>query len=237
MGPEATAPIGTTVQYMLLMCCMMKALTHTTLGELDTADQFQRRAQDIADESKRPFDRVAAGYSGGSLMLGRGDPAAAAIILEEAFAIAQEHGVRLFVPVTACPLGLAYLEQGRVDAARKILANAREVAEAIGYKSTELRASICLALALRQSGEVHAALYILQGARNTARQQGFAGLEAEALWCEAAVTPPTNEDGKTTIIRCLQACIAIAAQNEAKPLLLKAETLLGKMLADAEDAE
>jgi hypothetical protein len=84
---------------------------------------------------------------------------------------------------------------------------------------------------------VRAALNIVQGARNTARQQGFAGLEAEALWCEAAVTPSTNEDGKATIIRCLQACIAIATQSEAKPLLLKAETLLGKMLDDAEDAE
>ena len=154
MGPEASAPIGTTVQYMLLMCCMMKSLTHTTLGEIDTADQFQRRAQEIADESKRPFDRVAAAYSGGILMLGRGEPAAAAIILEEAFALAQEHGVRLFVPVTACQLGMAYLEQERVDAARNILAKAREAAAAVGYKSNELRASIYLALALSQSGDV-----------------------------------------------------------------------------------
>jgi len=51
------------------------------------------------------------------------------------------------------------------------------------------------------------------------------------------VTPATNEEGRATIIRCLRASIAIATQNEAKPLLLKAETLLGRMLADAEDAE
>jgi tetratricopeptide (TPR) repeat protein len=215
---------------------MMKTLAHTTLGELDAADQFQRRAQEIADESKRPFDRVAAAYSGGSLMLGRGDPAAAAIILEEAFALAQEHGVRLFVPVTACPLGLAYLEQERVDAARKILADARETAEAIGYKSTELRASIYLARALRQA-DVPGALELLRSARNTARQQGFGGLEAEALLCEAMVTPATSEDGRASIIRCLRASIAIATQNEAKPLLLKAETLLGRILANAEDPE
>ena len=66
MGPEAAAPIGTTAQYLLLMCCMMKSITHTTLGELDKADHFQRQAQEIADESNRPFDRVAAAYSGGS---------------------------------------------------------------------------------------------------------------------------------------------------------------------------
>jgi tetratricopeptide (TPR) repeat protein len=211
---------------------MMKTLAHTTLGEMDAADQFQRRAQEIADESKRPFDRVAAAYSGGSLMLGRGDPTAAAIILEEAFALAQEHGVRLFVPVTACQLGMAYLEQDRVDAARTTLARAREAAVAVGYKSNELRASIYLALALSRSGDVRAALNMLRDARNTARQQGFNGLEAEALLCEAMVTPATTESGKATIIRCLQASIAIAAENEARPLLLKAEALLARALAD-----
>ncbi|MEY2503333.1 MAG: hypothetical protein QOI07_3670, partial [Verrucomicrobiota bacterium] len=237
MGPEASAPIGTTVQYLLLMCCMMKSLTHTTLGEIDTADQFQRRAQQIADESQRPFDRVAAAYSGGILLIGRGEPAAAATILEQAFALAQEHGVRLFVPLTACQLGMAYLDQKRFDAARNTLAKSREAAAAVGYKSNELRASIYLALALSRSGDVQAALNILRDARNTARQQGFAGLEAEALLCEAMVTPGKNESGRATIIRCLQASIAIAAQSEAKPLLHKAETLLGRMLADAEEPD
>ncbi|HEV7881116.1 MAG TPA: ATPase, partial [Bradyrhizobium sp.] len=107
----------------------------------------------------------------------------------------------------------------------------------VGYKSNELRASIYLALALSRSGDVQAALNILRDARNTTRQQGFGGLEAEALLCEAMVTPATTESGKATIIRCLQASIAIAAQNEAKPLLLKAETLLGRMLGDAKDPD
>lgn len=165
-------------------------------------------------------------------MLGRGNPAAAAIILDEGFALAQEHGVRLFVPIIACPRGMAYLEQGRIDEARQILAEARETAGIIGYKSGELRASIYLALALNQAGDVQAALDLLRGARNTARQQGFGGLEAEALLCEAMVTPATNEDDRAAIIRCLQASIAIATQNDAKPLRLKAEALLSRMRAD-----
>src|SRR5258708_17942277 len=89
MGPEASAPIGTTPQYLLLVCCMMKSVAHTTLGEIDLADQLQRRAQEIAAESNRPFDRRAAPYSVGSLMLGRRDAAAAAIILAAAFAPSQ----------------------------------------------------------------------------------------------------------------------------------------------------
>jgi class 3 adenylate cyclase/tetratricopeptide (TPR) repeat protein len=237
MGPEASAPIGTTVQYLLLMCCMMKSLTHTTLGEFDAADQFQRRAQAIADETSRPFDRVAAAYSSGGLMLGRGDPATAAIILEEGFALAKKHEVRLFVPPIACHLGMAYLEQENFGAARDILAEARATAESIGYKSTELRAAIYLALALGRTADVREALNMLRDARNTARQQGFSGLEAEALLCEAMVTPATNEEGRDKIILCLRACIAIAIQSSAKPLLLKAETLLGRMLANTENAE
>ena len=115
------------------------------------------------------------------------------------------------------------------------LAKAHEGAVAVGYKSNELRAAIYLALALSRSGQVQVALNMLRDARNTARQQGFAGIEAEALLCEAMVTPATNESGKATIIRCLQASIALATESEAKPLLLKAETLLAKMLADPED--
>ena len=56
MRPDASAPIGTTAQYLLLVCCMMKSITHATLGELDAADHFQRRAQEIADR-KQPAVR------------------------------------------------------------------------------------------------------------------------------------------------------------------------------------
>ena len=51
------------------------------------------------------------------------------------------------------------------------------------------------------------------------------------------VTPATNEDNRATIIRCLQASIAIATQNGTKPLLLKAKTVLSRILADTENAD
>jgi class 3 adenylate cyclase/tetratricopeptide (TPR) repeat protein len=232
MGPDPDAPIGTTVQYMLLMCCMMKSIVHATLGELDAAEQFQQRAQQIADESNRPFDRIAAAYSAGNLMIAQGNPTGAAVVLDEAFALAEEHGVRLFVPITACYRGLAYLEQGRIDAAREILGKARETAESVGYKSIELRASIYLARALGASANAQGALNVVRSARNTARQQGFSGLEAEALLCEAMLTPAADEEGRAVILRSLRACIAMATQSEAEPLRLKAEALLGRVSAD-----
>lgn len=229
-GPQATAPIGTTVQYMLLMCCMMKSIASTALGELETAQHFQEKAQEIADGSGRPFDRVAAAYSGASLMLGRNDPAGAAIILDEAFALARRHGVRLFVPVIACHRGMAYLEQQRWDEAKQVLSEAREIAKDLGYKSTELRASIYLARVLSQVVDAREALTMLQEATSTARQQGFAGLEAEARFCEAMTALAMPKPDRAEIVGHLQAGIDLASRCGAKPLKHKAEALLADIL-------
>jgi tetratricopeptide (TPR) repeat protein len=231
MGPEASAPFGTPPKYTLLLCCMMKSFTHTVMGEYDAAEQLQREAVAIADETGRPYDRVAAAYSGGWLMLGRGDPVAAASILEGGFVLAQKHGIRLFVPVLASHLGIAYLEQGLFDRARGMLTEAREEAKAVGYTSAVLRSSIYLALATWRLGDVNAAQNMLREARNTARQQGFAGLEAEALFGEAVVTPASSEDNKAAILAALRAAIAIASESGALPLQHKAEAMLNEVLA------
>lgn len=231
MGSEAIAPFGTPPKYTLLLCCMMKSFTHTVMGELDAAEQLQQQASAIAEETGRPYDRVAAAYSGGWLKLGQNDPAAAAAILEGGFVLAQKHGIRLFVPVLACHLGIAYLEQGLFDRARGMLTEAREEARAVGYTSAVLRSSIYLALATHRLGDVRAAQNMLREARNTARQQGFSGLEAEALFGEAVVTPPSDAANKAAILVALRAAIASASESGALPLRQKAEAMLNEMLA------
>ena len=234
-GPEASAPIGTTPRYLLLLCCMMKSFTHTVMGEFDAAEQLQREAAAIAAETNRPYDLAGAAYSGGWLMLGRGDAAAAAAILEDGFVLAQKHGIRLFVPVLACHLGMAYLEQGLFDRARGVLAEAREEARAVGYTSAVLRSSIYLALATCRLGDVRAAQNMLREARNTARQQGFSGLEAEALFGEAVVTPAYSEESRAAILASLRAAIAIASESGARPLQRKAEAMLTEMLGQGSE--
>ncbi|MET4273991.1 class 3 adenylate cyclase/tetratricopeptide (TPR) repeat protein [Bradyrhizobium sp. F1.2.2] len=234
-GPAASAPIGTTPRSLLLLCCMMNSITHTVMGELDAAEQLQQQAVAIAEETGRPYDRVAAAYSGGWLMLGRGEPAGAAAILEDGFVLAQKHGIRLFVPVLACHLGMAYLEQGLFDRARGMLTEAREEAKAVGYTSAVLRSSIYLALATHRLGDVQAAQNMLREARNTARQQGFSGLEAEALFGEAVVTPPSDAEAKAAILSALRATIAIATESGALPLRHKAEAMLNEMQAAGDE--
>ncbi|WP_183259183.1 AAA family ATPase [Bradyrhizobium sp. CIR48] len=235
VGSASSAPIGTTPRSLLLLCCMMNAITHTVMGELDTAEQLQQQAAAIAEETGRPYDRVAAAYSGGCLMLGRGDPAAAAAILEDGFVLAQKHGIRLFVPVLACHLGMAYLEQGLFDRARGMLTEAREEAKAVGYTSAVLRSSIYLALATCRLGDVRTAQNMLREARNTARQQGFSGLEAEALFGEAVVTPASSTESRAAILTALRAAIAIASESGAGPLQRKAEAMLTEVLAQGSE--
>jgi len=214
---------------------MMKSFTHTVMGEFDAAEQLQREAAAIAAETNRPYDLAGAAYSGGWLMLGRGDAAAAAAILEDGFVLAQKHGIRLFVPVLACHLGIAYLEQGLFDRARGVLAEAREEARAVGYTSAVLRSSIYLALATCRLGDVRAAQNMLREARNTARQQGFSGLEAEALFGEAVVTPAYSEESRAAILASLRAAIAIASESGARPLQRKAEAMLTEMLGQGSE--
>ncbi|MCK1376963.1 AAA family ATPase [Bradyrhizobium sp. 49] len=234
-GLTASAPIGTTPRSLLLLCCMMNSVTHTVMGQIDAAEQLQQQAAAIAEETGRPYDRVAAAYSGGWLMLGRGEPAAAAAILENGFVLAQKHGIRLFVPVLACHLGMAYLEQGLFDRARGMLTEAREEAKAVGYTSAVLRSSIYLALATHRLGDVQAAQNMLREARNTARQQGFSGLEAEALFGEAVVTPPSDPEARAAILSALRATIAIADESGALPLRHKAEAMLNEMQATGDE--
>ena len=234
-GPQAAAAIGTTVDNQLLICCMMHGIVNINLGRPDAAERYQRRAQEIADRSNRPFDRVAAAYGEGSLILDRGDAAAAAAVLDEASALAKRHGVRLFIPVVDWQRGVAYLEQQRLDEAEKILAEAHEVSKTIGYKAMELRSSIALAHVLSRKGDVRGALERLRSVTNTAQQQGFAGSEAEARLLQAMIIPVTDDESRSAAVRHLRASIAISSRNGAQPLVAKAEALLSRILADRQD--
>jgi tetratricopeptide (TPR) repeat protein len=229
--PDAIAPIGTTVENMLLMYCMMNGIVNINLGRLDTAQRLQQQAHELADRSDRPFDRVVAAYGDGSLILARGDAATAAAVLDEASALAKRHGVRLFVPVVEWQRGVAYLEQQRLDEAKEILTEALETSRTIGYKAMELRASIALAHALSHKGNVREALEMLRSVTNTAQQQGFAGSEAEARLLQATIMPITDDESRSTAVRHLRASIAISARNGAEPLVGKAQALLDRIVA------
>jgi class 3 adenylate cyclase/tetratricopeptide (TPR) repeat protein len=230
-GPQAAAVVGTTVDNQLLMCCMMHGIANVYLGRLDTAQRYQRQAHELADRSERPFDRVAAAYGDGSLVVAQGHAAEAAAILDEGSALARRHGVRLFLPVIDWQRGAAYLAQQRLEEARDILAEALETSKTIGYKAMELRASIPLALVLSRLGKVGEALEMLRHVTNTAQQQGFGGSEAEARLAQATIMPITDDESRSIVVRHLRTSLDISSRNGAEPLVAKAQALLDRIVA------
>ncbi len=230
-GPDPRAPSGMSVRGLSLLCCMMKSAAHVALGELDSADFFQRRAQDSADLDRRPYNQVAAGYSSGMFLLCRGDLNEAKTRLEQALAVARQHEVRQFIPIIACQLGLAQIELGLFEAARDILAEAKTEAESMGNGSAALRNAVYLALARSECGEIEPALQMVRDARKSAQQQGFTGLEAEALFTEAKISATAAGHDDRTSLDLLRRSIAIACRIEARPQLAKSKALLGVILA------
>jgi hypothetical protein len=128
------------------------------------------------------------------------------------------------------------LAQGRADEAKELLEQALDGERSVGYISITLRASIYLALALHQTDR-DAAATMLRDAGETARAQGFKGLEAEALICEALMAQSATEIDRPTIVDHLRDCIAITTENGARPLLLKAQSLLDRFSAASSSRE
>ena len=152
--PAAAAPVGTTARSLLLLCCMMKGAAHAALGELVEAESFILRAQSMADETRRPYDGVVAGHATGILLMARGEWVQAEQKFRKTLELARKHDVNLFLPVLACQLGVAVLEQESVAQACQMLTQARTEAEAMGHTSAGLRAAVNLALAYGRSNDL-----------------------------------------------------------------------------------
>jgi len=236
-GPNPKAPTGTSVTSILLLCSMMKSAAHSMLGEPMAAETAQSRVQELADRSQRPFDRVAAGYSRGLILLHRGDLSQAKVVFDETLTLAREHEIRLFIPIVACHCGIANLELGLAEAARTSFAFALGEAEEVGHSSVVLRATHYLALSNCSLAEAPAALAKVRNVRDGARQQGYESLEAEALLSEARILMAQTPRQSEAVERCLQESIAIAIRLEAEPLLVKIQGRLARLGENANEGE
>jgi class 3 adenylate cyclase/tetratricopeptide (TPR) repeat protein len=229
--PDIEIPIGTTKSRLSVLCSMMKSVVHIAKGEPDEAETCQRRANEIAAETKHPHDIIAAGFGRGGFQLVWGSFEEAFSALNEALALARQHGVKQFLPVIACHLGNLYLQQDRTTEARDVLVEAKKEAEAVGHILSILRASIFLALTLCRLDAASGAVQLVRSARDQAAQQGFQGIRTEALVAEATVLASACPLDTVTPKKCLQAAMSIATRIEARPQLAAARALFGSIVA------
>lgn len=226
-----SVPPGTTGSSLLVLCHMMKAIIHASIGEFDPSQECSRQASSLAEKSGLSYDMIAADYGRGlsQLVLGNLDEAEGA--LDEAAFLSRENEVRLFLPLVLCGLGNLYLQRGRVKEARDILLEARNEAEALGHSSSTLLASTYLASAYAQLGDIPRGLEVARACHAGARQKGYQGIEALALLAEAVILSLQGVSAEA--IAQLERTIEIASRLGTRPLLGLAKGTLARLLAAA----
>jgi class 3 adenylate cyclase/tetratricopeptide (TPR) repeat protein len=225
------APPGTTASNLLVLCCMMKAIVHATMGEFVEAERCSGQASDLAESSGRPYERIAAGYARGLVQTLRGNLDAAESALEQALFLSRENEVHGLRPLVMCALGNLYLQQGRPARARDTLLEAKSEAEVIGHGTSIMYVAVYLASAHSELGEVSHGLTLMRASQASARQKGYGGVDALAIFSEAAILSTQDAPALKDAMACLNRTIEMAGRLEARPLLGAARAMRARLLA------
>lgn len=221
-------PPGTTGSSLLLLCHMLRAIIYATIGESDDADQCSAEASEIAEQSGRPYDLIAAGYGRGLVQLFHGNFDEAEDALRSAASLSRENEVSLFLPLLQCGLGNLYLQTGRAAEARDVLLKAKTEAEALGHTTSEMLASAYLASAYAQLGDPQRGLALASACQASAKQKGYQSVEVLALFSEAGILAIRGETADA--IAHFERTIELAARLEVRPLLGIARGMLARLL-------
>jgi tetratricopeptide (TPR) repeat protein len=236
-APENVPP-GTTGSSLLVLCCMMKGVVCSSIGEYDDSERYSRQAVDLAQKNDRPYDIIAADYGRGLVHMSHGNLEEAESVLDEAASLSRSNEVRLFLPLVLCALGNLFLQTGRAAEARQILLEAKDEAEALGHATSSLLASAYLASAHAQLGDITRGLEIAHACQAGAKQKGYQGIEALALFIEAVISSSQGKSAAPDAIAHLERVIEITTGLGARPLLgLAKGTLAGLLAASGRTSE
>jgi tetratricopeptide (TPR) repeat protein len=221
------APPGTTGRSLLVLCDMMSAISHGSLGELDEARIYSDKALQLAGSNDSIYDSIAAGYGAGLVSVFTGDVTGAEARLTEALAMSRQHDVNLFLIVILCWLGSLYVQQrDRLDEARRLLDEALEQARTTGAVASALQAQLYRGVVACRLGDVADGLDMVRSVTRAARERGTRGLEAQALFVLGWLL---SSSGNAEAIEQLERAIEIATAIEARPLVAAATNLLSRL--------
>jgi class 3 adenylate cyclase/tetratricopeptide (TPR) repeat protein len=229
-APDSVPP-GTTGASLLVLCHMMRAIVHGSLGEFEESVRSLKQAGDLADRNDRIYDVIAAEYGRGLVQMMRGNLDDAKLALDRALSLSRENDVRLFLPLVMIGLGNLYCQQGYVARARDVLLEAKDQAEAVGHATSMVAVSAYLGTAYCHLGEIQRGLEMVRACQASAKQKGYGGIEALAVFAEASVLASQGAPVAPEVIGCVNRAIDIAKRLDARPLLGAAKGLLARVLA------
>ena len=218
--------LGTTGTTLALIH-VMAAVAHASMGEFDTAMQALVSAREIAGETGRPYDTVAAVYATGAIAVirGRFDEAIAAI--EPGLATLRKHDIRLFFPMVATQLGQAYIATGNPERGVALLEEGRDVAEELSHIGARVGATAALAVGVSALGRLDEAIELASSAHHTARQQNIRGMAVAAARTLALLQAQSGAP-RTAVEELLAEAIDSAKACEALPALAQTQLALAE---------
>ncbi|QQO14774.1 AAA family ATPase [Bradyrhizobium diazoefficiens] len=191
----ASPPPGGGPAQAALLCSMMICVTQVALGNDQAAADAQARAEAIAAECGGPAAAIAAGFSGGVLLLAMNRAEEAEVSLAQSLKLASQHEVHLFIPVLANQHGGALIRLFRMEEARVAYRTASNEAEVLGHRSAALRSELGLALCeATEPTKRISALDVLSRCEQIARQGGYQPLELEALLIKGRLLSLLGQD-------------------------------------------
>jgi class 3 adenylate cyclase/tetratricopeptide (TPR) repeat protein len=210
---EQLGTTGTT----LVLCLMMQANSHASMGYFQAADGELARLDDLASRTGRSYDQVALSYCRGMVWGGQGQLDPTINAFEYAYELCRRHGINLFVPVIAAGLSAVLVASRKVARASEVALVGLEVAERLGHNVARTAATAALAAVRIAEGNPREAIRLASEARSSASAYAHRGVEVGATRVLAQAFLASNPGDLERPLFLLREAVELGETIEAIP--------------------
>lgn len=206
-GELRVANTGTTGTVSVLhLVCLSK--TYAITGQLEKAFATIAEAQQIAEETGKPFDKSYARVGKGFCHLMNEEGLAAVIELEEALRLARAGDIALLIPSSMRYLGPAYALTGRLVDANDLLHEAIERTTAHGLLGMRIWSNAALAEVQLLSAATEKCRQTLLSTLELAKQQSFRPVQARLSRVLGRLHEKSNDDAEAE--QCYRSAVLLS---------------------------
>jgi len=205
------------------------------LAELGAFTEGRAMAEDglrIAETVNSPFSLIEAYNGVGVVYRRQGDVQQAIPVLERAMALCQDRHIRLFLPLHAAALGLAYALVGRVAEGLALVEQGVEQQAARGGLRNLVPVVACLSEAYLLAGRLEDAHARAAQVVDLSRQYQQRGQQAWGLWLQGESTARQASPEVEAAVDYYRQALALAEELGMRPLQAHCHRGLGMLYSD-----
>jgi tetratricopeptide (TPR) repeat protein len=211
---------------VLHLVCLSK--TYAITGRFKKAFAAIAEAQQIAEETGKPFDKSYVGVGKGFCYLMKEEGLAAVSELEEALRLARAGDIALLIPSSMRYLGPAYAMTGRLVDANELLHEAIERSTAHGLLGMRMWSNAALAEIQLQGAAPAESRQTLVGTLELAEQHGFRPVQARLMRLLGRLEERSGNELEAE--RCYRRSIMLSEELQMRPTLDSARRDLAMLL-------